>query len=78
MAHAQHAGLEVDVDLAAEPLEEVEDLARVGDVGHAAQRHRLVGEQGGAEDRQHGVLVGGRDDRAAGERAAAVDDEPWP
>ncbi len=54
--------------------EEGHELLDVGDVGHVAQGDLLVGEEGGADDGQRGVLVArGRD--GAGERFAAVDDE---
>jgi len=43
-------------------------------VGHVADRDRLVGQQGGAQDGQHGVL-GARDGHLAVERDAAADDD---
>ena len=64
----------VDGDATAELAEDLEDLAHVGDVGHALQAHRLARQQRGAQDGQHGVLVG-RGHEAAGERRAAKHDE---
>ena len=56
--YLQHAGLEVHLHARAEAAEEIEDLPDVGDVRHPVQGDRLVGQEGGAEYRQDGVLVG--------------------
>ena len=74
VVHVEDAGLEIQLDAGAEPAEDLDDLLHVGDLGHAAQAHRLLGQQRGAEDGQDGVLVG-RGDDAAGEGRAAVDDQ---
>ena len=74
MIHAHHTFLAVPLDLRTLGAEERDELVEVGDVRDVFQRDGLIGEQRGAEDGQHGVLVaGGRD--GAGEGLAAVDDE---
>jgi hypothetical protein len=65
---------EVHRDVAAQRAEDLEDLLHVGDLGDAAQAHRLARQQRGAQDREDGVLVRRRDEPAA-QRRAAVDDE---
>jgi len=70
----QRAAGEVHLDRRAERAEELEQLAHVGDVRHPVQHDRLVGEQRGAQHRQHRILVGRRVD-AAPQRAAAVHDQ---
>ena len=54
--------------------EQLDHRLDVADPRHVRQRHRLVGEQAGGEDRQHAVLVPGGAD-AARERMAALDHE---
>ncbi|MNT18653.1 hypothetical protein D3C72_1538680 [compost metagenome] len=44
----QLARLVVHVNAGAELLEDIEDLAHIGDVWHAMQGQRLAGQQGGA------------------------------
>ena len=65
MVQVQHAGGFVQLHLAAQGAEDVQDLAHVGDVRHAVQPQRLIGQQRGAQDGQDRVLVGGRNDAAA-------------
>ena len=74
VVHAHDALVAVPLDLRTLGAEERDELVEVGDVRDIFQRDGLIGEQRGAEDGQHGVLVaGGRD--GAGEGLAAVDDE---
>ena len=74
VVHAHEALLTVPLDLRTLGAEEGDEFVEVGDVRDVFQRDGLVGEQGRAENGQHGVLVaGGRD--GAGEGLAAVDDE---
>ena len=49
------------------------DVANAGDV---VELHRTVGEHGGGEDRQRGVLVAGGTDGSA-QRATAADQKTW-
>jgi len=67
-------GSAVPFDPRALLAEKAHELFQVRDIGHILERDRLVGEQGGAEDGQRGVLVAGGDD-GAGEGLATVDDE---
>ncbi|MNL45807.1 hypothetical protein D3C87_1684830 [compost metagenome] len=64
----------IQLHLAAQRAEDVENLAHIGNVRHAMQRQGLVGQERGAQNGQHGVLVGRRNDAAAQGRAT-VDDE---
>jgi hypothetical protein len=58
----QGAGLKVHIHAGAELAVEVQDLADIGNVRNPMKHHRGLGQQGGAEHRQDGVLVGrGRD-----------------
>jgi hypothetical protein len=74
MLQLQRATFEVHLDRRAEFTKEIEQLAHVGDIGHAVQQHRLVSEQRGAQHRQHRVLVGRRND-VAPQGATAVHDQ---
>jgi hypothetical protein len=56
--HLQDAGLEVHLHARTEAAEEIEDLPDIRDVRHPVQGDQLVGQEGGAEYRQDGVLVG--------------------
>jgi len=67
-------GRAVPIDPRTLVLKKGDELFQVGDVGNVAQSDRLIGQQGGAEDRKDGVLVARRDD-GAGQRPAAIDNE---
>ena len=47
---------------AAKFLEERHDPGNIGDFGHVAQKYRRIGQQRGAQHRQHRILVGRRFD----------------
>jgi hypothetical protein len=72
----------VDRDLAltgpahacAEALEQQHHRLDVADPGDVPQRHLVLGQQAGREDRKRAVLVSGRDDRAC-KRRPALDHE---
>ena len=55
-------------------LKERDQLLDIRYVGHVEESDGFVGQQRGAQDGQHGVLVARRRD-GAGQRFAAVDDE---
>ena len=74
VVQVQRSGHVVHVHVAAQGTENVENLAHIGDVGHAVQAQRLVGEQGGAKYRQNSVFIR-RGCDAAAKRRAAEDDE---
>ncbi|MPM22357.1 hypothetical protein SDC9_68809 [bioreactor metagenome] len=60
--------------VAAQLAVDVENLAYVGDIRHANEFQGLGGEQGGTQDGEYRVLVGGRRDAPA-QRLAAVHDQ---
>ena len=74
MIDAHRAGRAIPSDLRTLRLKEGDEFIEIGDVGYVEQRHGLIGEQRGAENREDGVFVAGRRD-GAGERATAVDNE---
>ncbi|MCY1221857.1 hypothetical protein D9M72_339290 [compost metagenome] len=74
VVQVERAGGFIEPDIAAQHAENIEDLADIGDVRHAVQAQRLVGQQRGAKHGQHCILVGRGDDAAAQGRAT-VDDE---
>ena len=70
----KRTGGPVPVDPGPQGLEEGDDFLHVGDVRHVPDRHRLIGQQRGAENGQHRVLVAGRNDRS-GQRLSPLDDQ---
>jgi hypothetical protein len=64
----------VPLDVHAEPLDQAQHGAHVGDVGQIAQAYRLVGEERRRDQREGGVLVAARTHRPH-ERRLALDDE---
>ena len=58
----QDIGRAIPVDAGTEGLEKADQFLDVSYVGNIVQSHRLVGEQGGAEDGQGCVFIARRDD----------------
>ena len=70
----KRTGVSVPVDPGPQGLKERDDFLDVGDVRHVPDRHRLIGQQRGAENGQHGVLVAGWND-CSGKRLPAFNDQ---
>ena len=70
----QDIGRAVPIDAGTEGLEKADQFLDVSYVGDIVQSHRLVGEQGGAEDGQGSVFIARGDDRTR-ERFAPVDNK---
>jgi hypothetical protein len=62
------------LDPRAEGLQQGDHRLDIGDPGHVAQDHLIVGEQARGQDRQRAVLVTGRRDRARQGHAAFNDE----